>query len=1809
MSIEVLLDLIRQKFSPTEGQTLVLSLQQDPLVWQFAQDEKNIAYFKSAPKILDAFSPGKIALWLIQQETGTILDNPNDLKSSLPTDLRQHAAQTFETIFNTGLPPTDLFTAGLIALTLRERRILKGSWRGISSEILLKRSKLNLQKNLQIWRTPFACLHQLCPDYNDLVMDFLGTKPEVIVSTSIPIFIHALLANPLGSQTQLEHLSSLSKTLTIDAQLEVLKWLDAFNRNELRLTLAKHMIQTKPNIDFFAKVFSELEAFESQGDAIDALAKKVRYTLAEDLNRLAAFNLFSGNAQKAREFYYKSSELLDFVKSQTLYQSLASDPDVSTDSDWSKLLKFIPESRQAHLMHIQILIKQGKNDEAANYLEAMPESVEKGYLQYKLNDVISSKHSPSITVETPSLPDVDPWIQMTAYYAQTPKMDITRDIFQTLKDTNDLGKSLEIAEKYLEGTNYDPHIIELIRDIYIKAHQSDEAINLTSYLNLIEPENIQHRRTLASLYIQSERWRDAFATLQNIIKTESEPRIKDLVYLAKSAMKTEHVDMAISICQNILHRVPNNTQALVLLGEGYMIKGDSVKAIQHMEQVVEMIPDEAETWLTLARLWRENDQPDRAFEILNKGILAIPNDAKLLHALGKTYLKKQAPADAQTCLKKAIQFAPDNIKIKLDLAHAEYQLGNYESARALLEPFINTYEQDPSIAKLLGLVLLAMEENNTAEPILLFAAKNLPEDMDTLLTGIRLSLERIEASCEGASKVELDELNQLLNNALHKNKNDARIHLHLADIARLNGNHQEAFDAYLKLSEKDQNQTITADWRFSYGLGQTAIALDDYDIGLAALQEANSMQPDNLIVIHALAEAYQFSGLNEKAQKTGKSALKMAPQDIHNILWYANFKTKNHEPQEAVRALKEALQISPDRSDLKFWLAKSLFASGDIQGTHEHIASVISDSKATPEQLHQTAYLCVQINALDLAVQALEKANQHEPDMNPILLMDLALCHSLQGHRKKALEVLNLNEDWIIPYPELSMFKSDLLSELGQYDLAFKTLSVIEDYVENNLSIMSGDDSEHSQRSPLLYPYDFSLKGYHYRLGQLLRVRGEIKQSQTHFTQALDLAQDDIQTRNACVEAYLAGLDFEHALSICEGINDKRLGSNQKGQNYLDIFSNQVEILINQNYLEDANTLFTEHLSNAVCPRVLAIKSQLANERGEIESAREYLNQAIDTYTKDWNKDNITSLNAAIRNFVNLNNIAEAAMHLEDHQKALDFHNQAAALFDNQPYQNWQHVKALMKAAQAQQIANLLSIKTHAPGAIMLSGTQYSFCQTLLEKITPYLPEQQAVCLKAQCVASYTGKWPLSLNINACLTTPDIAALIVMSCDDEELVQDIIDSYPDNIKVLQASGLHALGLNKDIDPVYIEKALQLDVSNPVNHALLALLNRDMPELALNSLETALGFWPDEPEWHALAGELYHQLGDTKSAAHHITCALETQPENAAYWQKSAEIKIRGNQFQEAKEDLAKSAAYQSDDAHIWVKMADVNRRLGNISEALQNIKTASNLAPDDKEVALQEIQYLLEQKQFIEAENKAKVILGKEGMDQEARVLLARAQAKQGKFDLALEGLEADTKNQNVPAILLERIKIIKDRNGTETALPKLISLAQNYPQDPDILTTLTDYLIQTNRLKEAEEAAQTILRIVPEQAEVHLMLGRLQRKTGQLDQAIAHLSDAIQYSPTLIEAYLELGKTYQERRDLEQAITVFQKGTQADSTDPRPYFHAGMALKDCKDYASAEAMLKQAKRYAPEDPIIIRQLGVVTALNLVNNLRETRQL
>jgi tetratricopeptide (TPR) repeat protein len=1807
MPLEVLLDLIRKHYSPMEGQALVSSLQQDPLVWQFVQNEEiSLRYFHETKPDLKSFKPGNIITWLINTTLEESVENLNKFEIPLPEDLKSRSSQAYDTVINTGLPPTDLLTAGLIALSLREKRIKRGNWKGISSETFVSSRQQDTTKLFQIWRTPFACLFSLCPDFDDFIVDFLHSDNQKVVLASIPAIIHTFLSNTLTEQETLDHIHGLLVNRSIDLQLEGLKWLETFKRIDLRRSLAKNLLETRKNIDYFASVFSDLEAFRTAKPDLDPLENEIRYSLPEDLNRLGAFYYYSGDEQKSAEAYQNASDLLKFLESQTLFQSIKSQKGQVSPSLWMGLMSSVPNSRTAKYYYIQSLIDMGQYEEAQDKLNSLADSSEKQVLalqieqktgQKALSDIKSLKEVPEKNNQKST--------STAPYYVHQASFGEIEKLVEVINAQNDIQQAMKFVDLVLQNNYHDLDLVKQIRNIYETNQNYDKALDLTAYLERREPDQYHHKSVLARLYSKKNRWEETYTILQEFIKSTHSPQIEDLERFAESALKTGREDTAISVCQNILKKEAQNTKALILLGESFMGKGDIIKAIQHMEQVVEMIPEEPDTWLTLAHLWEENGQADRAFEILSEGVVALPAEPKLLHRLGKVYLKRGSPFEALSYLQKANDIDPENLDVRLDFAKAYYQLNQYDAAWSLLEPFKADYQQYPEMSRLLGHLLLSMDDKDTAEPILLFAANHFPEDTSTVLKAARLVLEKHETSFDKLPEEELDHIKEILKKASNLNPGQSSLKLHLVDVERLTGKYQQALESYRELSTEMNSQKTSENWRLDYGLGKTAIALGEYEMGLAALQDAGSKQPENLLILHGLVEGYQKANLTSKANDLAQASLKLAPQELQNILWYANYKNNNNEPEEAIKALKDALQINQFQPKIKLQLAKIFISTGSYEEAKSQLTDLITDSNIQPEELHQVAYACVRMNEFKLAISALEEAIEKENSFKPIYLLDLASAYLLIEQPKKAFELLNIDQESLRKFPQISLLKSDILSNLGQYQLAYNTLANFEENAADALNKESEIIDENL--SPLLYTKDFTFSGYLYRLGQLNRVLGNLDLAKSNLTEAVNQCPDDDEILCAKFDSFIQTFDRE-------GIEKEfKLGSEtefEKGAlnvDYLDIICSQAEWLITQGSPENAETIINKlSPANRTYPRYLAIQSRLSAIKGDFTTAENYYNEANEVYQSTLADLKSKDLQILFRKLRNLVSLAEAAREQEKELYAVQIHEKAWRILDNQPFNNWLFAESLIQAAENQQKARALSIRNHSPGESILSEDYRKVSQLLLENLKQYLPNDTFICYDARISAAFSGEWPLNLNSDVCLGSPEKAVSVILFTNDDSLVNNIIETYPNHPEVLQAYGIYALKNNKPYAEKYVAKALEFDTSNPINHALLAMLQNDQPEQALRSIQTALEFWPEEPEWHAFAADLYMKIDKNEMASKHISLALENQPDNADFWQRSAEINLQTNNLVYAKQDLERSASLNSNNINTWVKMADVNRRLGYVHEATENIHNASKLKPDDKSIAIKEVQFLFDTNQFGKAEETAEDLVKKESNYSDAYIMLARAQAKQGKFDQAFETLNKGSRHSpENHAINLEILKIQKDQVGAESVLPDLVKLVHEKPNDPAVLTTLTDWLIQTNRLKKAEETAQTILKILPGQAQVHLMLGRLQRKNGQLDQALAHFSDAITINPNLIDAYIEMGKTYQDRRDLEKAIEIYRKGSEADASDPRPYYYAGMAMKECKDYTGAEAMLKQAKKYAPSDPNIVRQLGMVTALNLINNLRE----
>ncbi|MDY6846562.1 MAG: hypothetical protein SVP52_05450 [Chloroflexota bacterium] len=476
MPLEGLLDLIRKQFSPAQGQMLVSSLQQDPLIWRFAQEEdKSLPYFQSNASDILAFSPGRITSWLLGDSVNQNIENLQEIGFQLPEEIKQRSYQALETISNTGLPPADLKSAGLLAISIWERRSQNGDWQGLSAEIFEKSKQLDIQKFFRIWRTPFACLFSYCADFNDLIEDFLNSEKTFLVEAAVPLTIHAYLSNPIDDEKLLDHLYQLFVNRNQDLQLNSLKWLETFQRFDLRKKLAQSLLETKKNIDFSAGIYSELEVFKTFNQDVDPLEKQIRYTLPEDLNRLAAFYYYSGNEQKAAETYQISSDLLKFLESQTLFQAIKNQKGQPSPASWMGLMASLPNSKTIKQYYIDTLINEEKLSEAEEKLEYLADSFEKQILKNKIEHS-RGNHKP-LSAKSFEVKHIRTTPDFPVYYVHPAQFDKTEHLLEIIESQKDVQAGINLTDKILQNNFQDLNIVRKIRDIYEKSQKFHEMLD------------------------------------------------------------------------------------------------------------------------------------------------------------------------------------------------------------------------------------------------------------------------------------------------------------------------------------------------------------------------------------------------------------------------------------------------------------------------------------------------------------------------------------------------------------------------------------------------------------------------------------------------------------------------------------------------------------------------------------------------------------------------------------------------------------------------------------------------------------------------------------------------------------------------------------------------------------------------------------------------------------------------------------------------------------------------------------------------------------------------------------------------------------------------------------------------------------------------------------------------------------------------------------------------------------------------------------------------------------------------------------
>lgn len=2011
---------LKKALSPDQLPWVLTALRREGLIWECLQrpdfQEQMFAQDASLP---NTWSPANIALTALPGESFSSMRLSEAARLSvaaqlsvaalLPTDrlrmdlqypldpsLRRRAARTFEiyvarqvTDSPEVMPLVDdplyrLTQAALLALALRERRRLLGSWDGLGAELRrslstgtgiqggtseAKRSGPEAKRSGPLtsqWGLPLACLYGMVPDPLELLKSLLtpGSSPtQFSQSLEVDVVIHTLLSNPISDEKLLSIFRSLLAGLSLQDGVGLLTSLSKqtgfmqVQGVQLSALLAQDLVNLR------CGQMSEQEhqhpSIPEKGSSDEYLASLERLLLEATAHRLAGQSIPSlAHLHTAWEATYHLQAEIAASQAEVLQES--GEGTLSLPA-WKQAVELAPGSTGYQASLIRSLWKSGRKDEAAEILQKYAEQSgpakrsgpESGYEDADFEDesnpvinrtpVLSAEAHPLISLTTAQLSassgDIDT-ARKTAIEALSAFMDDdceskrnTTGNLEVLKELIDLLLELDLpiqaaqaCQLALESYPSNSGLISALGISQFRLGRLEEAAQTTQLAAAIEPDNQAIRRQLAACLESLGEWSDALPERMAVLNL-SEDNQEDLHAMAKCALLSGEADQAAEACRKAIDNEVEDGHAHAMLAEALLIMGDPETAEKHFSYATQYVPAIASAWLALARLKKEFGRPAEALETLRAGVMAAGESPEIYLELGEAYLGDwegrghPSPTQALAMFQNAANLSNHtetptafSAQVGLRLGQTLFQLGHTKDARRVLKEAYMDRPEHPGLAEALAETLISAGDLEAVVPVLRHMIEMHPED-----TGARLVMARTLISL----KVHPEEAVRCLEFVLseesneQESKSNPELHALLAEGLALCKDYPAALQAYQLAMESELVSDPAWSGRLTLGLGRVALALNQPDIAIAALEEAGQADPHNPQIQCVLCNAYRAAGLEDDALRTARQAIRLAPADVEILAWFAETIITSREAEdigadtesllcsEALNAFTRAVQIAPHQPTLLIRYGKVQCAAGEKEEAVKTFRSIADEEFVSADELHQAGLLLLELGDAEGAAASLEKAlhlrggeaftdgeGGSEPVTNSIPYA-LILAYHRSGNPQAALAILEQTQANAKKEFGLRQLKADILVDLGR---STEALACIQEAIELN------KDSKDTKNTTT----DISL---HFQAAHIARGTGDLAGALSHVVSIINSGDTTsiVAARTLAAELSRSMLQPDRAVEFLAALPEE-LGHDMQVANCL-----LLELALDGSRTEISETeaaLFTgddESVENSlscssqefahkhsIAVRQNALKVRLLARRGERAKAMQLLQE-------------ITGIQGNSNSYEDLYAVSRAALDLSQWDAALSKGRQAIdkapkdAAGISEPLLHLNLAVCLLLRAEAVRLADDLEAKAKQSEAALSEHARSTFEDELkaaasrvpggmdgeLHPRTPILARIHARGLAAfqPCPASAQSLSALSVyNLDPEDAAAQIAALRFsqeiegsagsgefkrsVSARPASLALQISQSYPKHPLVLaqlaltlEAGGEHpqeALAAARDSVLNYMEGQYVLPALGESPLAMLnALLARaayvagDL-ETSLQAIDESLKECPNIARWHALAARIRTVRGEFEQAVEHLEHAVELEPEDYRHYLALGSAcllvpSLEDNYSERAVETLEKAASIAPDLPEAWMALAEAYRKAGNLEKAASCCDRAIEIARQSSSTTDQAAPLILRAEIALragepqEAFNRLQEAMKVSGEDQEDLhpiLLLSRALDNLERPAEALAALEtALPKAQEPLPLLLERVRLLRRSMGLPAALEALKDILENYPEEPVVLAALARAQAEAGQIEASTANAQRALQMqvkqespvakqsgpeakqggpssgetllmldVESQADLHLLLGRLLRQSGQLDQALHHLNESIEKNPRMLDPYLELGKVLQERRQVSQALQVYNRATSVAPRDPRPYYQAGLALKEGKDYMGAEAMFRRAASLAPNDLGIHRQLGAVVALNLVHNRRRS---
>jgi tetratricopeptide (TPR) repeat protein len=377
------------------------------------------------------------------------------------------------------------------------------------------------------------------------------------------------------------------------------------------------------------------------------------------------------------------------------------------------------------------------------------------------------------------------------------------------------------------------------------------------------------------------------------------------------------------LAEKLIREFPNSEEPLVLMGDLYRRRGNSLEAVKFWEKALKVNPKRYDVYHNIGRVAFEKEEYEKAVTAWRKTLEINPEVSGLRNNLARAFLGLGKYSEAIEELEKRIEIFPRSALSNYLLGRAYLQLKEYDKAKEHYEKVIELRPDHTNAHYGLSSVYAKLKQPDKAKEYLAIFKKLKAKDMEVLQHRDKAAMDvaaapkALVALALDAEKLyrergDLERAEELMKRVETLDPNNTKCLERLATLYQMSNRIEDALAQFEKMREiQPQNP-------FCYlNIGVLSSQLKRFNEASKAFQQAIALAPKQSLGYNHLARLYlRTNRALAEARRLAEKAVELeATAENYFVLGWAC--DVNGDVVSALAAMEQAVKLDPDNPKYK----------------------------------------------------------------------------------------------------------------------------------------------------------------------------------------------------------------------------------------------------------------------------------------------------------------------------------------------------------------------------------------------------------------------------------------------------------------------------------------------------------------------------------------------------------------------------------------------------------------------------------------------------------------------------------------------------------------------------------------------------------------------------------------------------------------------------------------------------------------------------------------------------------------------------